>query len=107
MKNTQTQNRPAATDSDSTWSDAGKLSRKVRELADRSYRLLKTSPRTEGPVQAGPEDAAADHQDLRDQIDHLHRKIHERRLSALIPWIDALHRQVQDRLDVARKAGAR
>jgi hypothetical protein len=107
MRSTQNQNLPAATSSESTWSDAAKLSRKVRELAHRSYRFLKTSTRTDAPVQAGPEDVAGDNRDLGDQIARLQRKIHERRLNALIHWVDALHGQVQDRLDLARKAGAR
>ncbi len=49
MRNTQTHNWPAATSSGRTRSDAGKLSRKVRKFAHRSYRFLKTSTRTDAP----------------------------------------------------------
>jgi hypothetical protein len=92
---------------DSTWTNPAKLSRKVRELAHRSHRALGTGPRPEALVQADPKDAAGDLRDLRDQIARLQQKIHERRLNALIPWVDALDRQVQDRLELARKAGTR
>ncbi len=102
---TQTQNWQHATSSDSTWSDGRKLSRKIRELAHRSHRFLKTSPRTDAPVQAGSQDMAGEQRDLVDQIDRLPRRIHEHRTSALIPWFDALHHLVEDRLKLARKAG--
>jgi hypothetical protein len=107
VRNIQTQDWLAETGSETTWSDAAKLSRKVREVAHRSYRALNPSTRTDAPVQADPEDVAGVHRDLRDQIARLQRKIHERRLNALIPWVDALRRRVEDRLDLARKAGAR
>jgi hypothetical protein len=68
MRNAQTQNWPAATSSDSTWSAAGKLSRKVGEWAHRSYQFLTTRSRTDAPVQASPEDVVRDYRDLRDQI---------------------------------------
>jgi hypothetical protein len=83
---------------DSTWSSAPKISRKVRELALRSYRAVNSEPRPAGPKNASPDDVVVDLADLRIQLARLQRKIHERRLGALIPWIDALRRQVEDRL---------
>jgi hypothetical protein len=41
--------------------------------------------------------------DLRNQLARLHQKIHERRLGVLIPWVDALRRQVEDRLGESEK----
>jgi hypothetical protein len=83
---------------DSTWSSAPKLSRKVRELALRSYRAVHCEPRLDGPKNASPEDAEQDLADLRNQLARLQQKIHARRLGVLIPWVDALRRQVEDRL---------
>jgi hypothetical protein len=95
MKNTQPQNWLAATGSDSTWSDAGKLSRKVRELAHRSHRVLRAGKRPDGVAQVSETGFARDVRGLRDQVARLQRKIHDRRLYALIPWVDALRRQVE------------
>jgi hypothetical protein len=107
VRNIQTQDCLAETGSESTWSDAAKLSRKVREVAHRSYRALNPSTRTDAPAQARPEDLAEDLRDLCAQVARLQRKIHERRLNALIPWVDALRRRVEDRLELARKAETR
>jgi len=41
--------------------------------------------------------------DLRDQLARLQQKIHTRKLSALIPWVDALKQQVDDRIGDAGK----
>jgi hypothetical protein len=92
---------------ESTWSNAGKLSRKVRELAHRSYHALYPSARTGAAEQDGSADIAEDLQDLRDQVARLQEKIHARGLGALIPWVDALHRQVEDGLGRTPRGGAR
>ncbi len=60
MANTQPEELHEETSEDSTWSNAAKLSRKVRELAHRSYRVLKPGKQPEFPVQASPEDIAED-----------------------------------------------
>ena len=43
----------------------------------------------------GAEDIAKDLRDLCAQVARLQRKIHDRRLDALIPWVDALRRRVE------------
>jgi hypothetical protein len=98
MPNTQTEELHEDTTDDSTWSNAAKLSRKVRELAHRSYRVLKPGKQPDAPVPASPEDIAEDLRDLRDQVARLQQKIHARRLKGLVPWVDALREQVEDRL---------
>ena len=92
------------TSQDSTWSSASKLSRKVRELAHRSYHALKTDPQPVALTEARSNEVLQDLRDLRDQVARLQHKIHERNLEALIPWVDALRRQVDDRLGHAGKA---
>jgi hypothetical protein len=98
MRNTLTQNRRPPTSSESTWSDAGKLSRKVRELAHRSHRVLRAGKRPDTVAQVSETEFARDVRDLRDQVARLQRKIHDRRLDALILWVDALRRQVEAEL---------
>jgi hypothetical protein len=83
---------------DSTWSSASTLSRKIRELAIRSYRAVNSKSRPAGPNNAAPDDIVEDLADLRNQLARLQRKIHERRLGVLIPWVDTLRHQVEDRL---------
>ncbi len=92
------------TDLDSTWSNASKLSRKVRELAHRSFHALKPGSDPVAQVRANSTDIVQDLRDLRDQLARLQHKIHARKLSALIPWVDALKQQVDDRLGDAGKA---
>ncbi len=101
MTNTQPEELHEDTSEDSTWSNASKLSRKVRELAHRSYRVLKPAKQPDAPAQASPDDIAEDLRDLRDQVARLQQKIHARRLGALVPWVDALRQQVEDRLSNA------
>jgi hypothetical protein len=101
MANTQVRSSGDDGNLDSTWSNASKLSSKVRELAHRSHRALKGW--TGSPV--SPNDIGDDLRELSDQVARLRRKIHERRLEALIPWVDALQHQVDDRLGDTRKAG--
>jgi hypothetical protein len=86
------------TGEESTWSNAAKLSRKVRELAHRSYRALKAGAAPDVPTQVSPDELAEELRDLRAQVARLHEKIHERRLQPLIPWVDRLRRQVEHRL---------
>jgi hypothetical protein len=92
------------TDSDSTWSNASKLSRKVRELANRSYHALKTPSPPVGRTEDVSSEVLQDLRDLRDQIARLQHKIHTRNLGALIPWVDALRRQVDVRIGHSGKA---
>jgi hypothetical protein len=95
MTSTQTQNWPDARCSGSTWSDAGKLSRRVCELAHRSHRVLRAGKRPNDVAQVSETEFARDVRDLRDQFARLRRKIHDRRLYALILCVDALRRQVE------------
>jgi hypothetical protein len=83
---------------DSSWSSASNLSRKVRELAHRSHRALRAGKQPDGMARAGAGDLVEDLGDLRDQVARLQDKIHRRRLQHLIPWVDALSKQVEDRL---------
>ncbi len=91
----------------STWSNAAKLSRKIRELALRSHDALKASSQPEPQAQAAQTDIDDDLRDLRYQVARLQQKIHTRQLGPLIPWVDALRKQVEDHLGDARKAGLR
>ena len=103
MANTELRNSGNDANLDSTWSNASKLSSKVRELAHRSHRALKGWT----PSSVSPDDIADDLRELSDQVARLRLKIHERRLEALIPWVDALQHQVNDRLCDKGKAGPR
>jgi hypothetical protein len=91
---------PEGRSQDSTWSNPAKLSRKVRELAHRSYWLLQAHTPPDALAQARPEEIAEDVRDLRAQGARLRHRIHQRRLLALIPWVDALENQVDDRLAI-------
>jgi hypothetical protein len=107
MRYTQTQICAAETSSESSWSDAGKFSQKVRELAHRADRVLNASAQADASVQEVFENVARDQRDLYDPTCRLQRQIHGCGLNALITGVDTLHRQVQGTLDLARKAGAR
>ena len=98
MSSTRPEDLPDSTSQESTWSNPAKLSRKVRELAHRSYRALKADPRPDPRATAASEDLAEDLRDLRAQVARLQQKIYQRGLKALIPWVDALGKQVEDRL---------
>ena len=100
MSSADPQNTSESSSLESSWSSAPKLSRKVRELAHRSFHALRFRSLLGSLDQAR---STADLQDLRDQVVLLQQKIHVRNLEALIPWVDALRRQVDDRLDHARK----
>jgi hypothetical protein len=105
MATAERENTPESTDLDSTWSNAPKLSRKVRELAQRSFHALKTGSDPVARTQAPSPDILQDLRDLRAQLARLQQKIHSRKLGALIPWIDALIQQVDDRLGHPSKEG--
>ncbi len=100
MSSADLENTPESLAQDSTWSSAPKLSRKVRELAQRSFHALRFRSLLGSFNRAR---SIEDLQDLRDQVVLLQQKIQSRNLEALIPWVDALRRQVDDRLDHARK----
>jgi hypothetical protein len=100
MSSADPQNMPESSAMDSTWSSAPKLSRKVRELSQRAFHALRFRSLL-GSLNGAR--STEDLEDLRDQVALLQRKIHGRDLEALIPWVDALRRQVDDRLDLARK----
>jgi hypothetical protein len=94
MANSQPQSSSDFVAQDLSWSSAPNLSTKVRELAHSAHSLLKG--RTVSP--GCPEDIGVELRALSEQVARLRRKIHERELGALIPWVDALQRQVDDRL---------
>ena len=94
---------PGSADQDSTWSNPAKLSRKVRELAYRSHRALKADAKPQGPVSSSSEESRQELRDLRIQLARLQQKIHALGLGGLVPWIDALKRQVETRLNSVEK----
>jgi hypothetical protein len=106
MASTVTNDIPGSdTCSESTWSNPAKISRKVRELAHRSHKVLNERPRPHVPIgeaTAGRRDDLSE-LELRDQVARLQRAIHARRLGVLIPWIDALRRQLEARLGETEK----
>ena len=83
---------------DSSWSSAPKLSRKVRELAQRSHHAIHSGSDPVADTRASPNDILQDLRELHDEIALLQHKIHARKLDSLIPWVDALKRQVDNRL---------
>jgi hypothetical protein len=85
-------------DSGSTWSNPAKISRKVRELAHRSHKLLNERSSPHLPVREVEESRREESRELRNQVAKLHKSIHARRLGVLVPWIDALRRQLEERL---------
>jgi hypothetical protein len=95
MTSTQTQNWRDSPCLESTRSDAGKLSRKVRESAHRSQCVLRAGKRPDGVAQVCETEFARDARDLRDRVTRLQQKIHDRRFYALIPWVDALCRHAE------------
>jgi hypothetical protein len=100
MTNTQPQELHEDATQDSSWSNASKLGRKVRELANRSSSALKAGTQADAQTQAVSRDILLD---LRDQVARLQQKIHARRLGALIPWVDALSQRVDERLHSAER----
>jgi hypothetical protein len=106
MQNTQPQESHDDASQESSWSSAAKLSRKVRELAQRSSRAIKAGAPLDPQNQARSTDNIHELRDLDDQVGRLQQKIHTRRLGGLIPWVDALRQRVRDRLNTMRKTGA-
>jgi hypothetical protein len=106
MADVRIQDSRADSGQDSTWSNPAKISRKVRELAHRSHRALRGRTRPGAAARPGPDASQEDLRDLRDQVARLQQKIHALRLGVLIPWVDALRKQVEERL-FNEKAGAR
>jgi hypothetical protein len=103
MTDTKSKERREEPGQDSTWSSPSKLSRKVRELAHRSHRVLHAYPvLPENPAHIGD-----DLRDLRQQVARLRQKIHERQLAGLISWVDALDQQVNHAPGSLPKAGPR
>jgi hypothetical protein len=97
MADIRIRHHPARSEQDSTWSSASKISRKVRELAQRSYQALR--PERAAPASRPDHQAdSAELRDLRQQVERLRHKIHARRLDALVPWVDALWKQVNEGL---------
>ena len=89
---------------ESSWSSTPKLSRKVRELAHRSFHAIHPGRQQGEENQERTQDILEDLSELCDQLAWLQHKIHARKLDSLIPWVDALKRQVDDRLGNVRKA---
>jgi hypothetical protein len=104
MADTELRDKADTAGEGSTWSSANKLSRKVRELAHRSYHALKTGSKPHARTQADAYEVLDDLRDLRDQVARLQHKIHARQLEALIPWVDSLRRQIDGRLGDPGKA---
>jgi hypothetical protein len=105
MTSTERPANPDVASDDSTWSSAPKLSRKVRELAHRSFHALRSDQQAMAPASPSSSEVQEDLRDLQGQVARLQRKIHDRKLEALIPWIDALRQQVDDRLRAVTAGG--
>jgi len=103
MASFELDNTPQPMGLDSSWSSAPKLSRKVRELAHRSFHAIHSGSQPIAEIQAPSNDVLQDLLELRDQVAWLQHKIHARKLDSLIPWVDALRRQVDNRLGDAGK----
>jgi hypothetical protein len=104
MASFELDNTPQTVGVDSSWSSAPKLSRKVRELAHRSFHAIHSDPHSNAAAQASSRDVDQALRDLRDEVAWLQHKIHARKLDSLIPWVDSLRRQVDNRRDDAGKA---
>jgi hypothetical protein len=107
MSESQCRNFAAAGDGDSTWSNASKLSRKVRELAYRANRVLEDANKPKEASRPLAADSPEEVRDLRAQVARLQQKIHERRLRPLIPWIDSPRKKIENQLDDHRAGGFR
>jgi hypothetical protein len=88
---------------ESTWSNPAKLSGKVRELAHRAHPALKADPRPHVLASRNSEASRQELRDLRIQLARLQQKIRALRLGGLVPWIDALKRLVETRLNITEK----
>jgi hypothetical protein len=94
---------PESAGQDSTWSNPAKLSRKVRELAHRSHRALKAAAAPHVLTAGIPEASHQELHDVRIQLARLQQKIHALGLAGLVPWIDALERQFETRVNSTEK----
>jgi len=94
---------PASGDDESTWSNPAKLSRKLRELALRSHQALKAEAGPHYPSLPRPAERQQDLNDLLGELARLRQKIHALGLQALVPWIDTLLRQVENRLNMTHR----
>jgi hypothetical protein len=103
MASSEPHHAPQTAGRDSSWSSAPKLSRKVRELAHRSFHAIHSASQPVAETQAESKDAVYDLRELRDQVAWLQHKIHARKLDSLIIWVDALRRHVDNRLGLAGK----
>jgi hypothetical protein len=98
---------PVGPASDSTWSNPAKIGRKVRELAHRSHVLLGAGCRSHVPASLTDDGQREDAAELLQQVARLQRTIHARRLGVLTTWIDALRRQLEERVNRSEKESAR
>jgi hypothetical protein len=103
MAESELENMPQPLSVESSWSSATKLSRKVRELAHRSFLAIHSGRQQVDKNYERSKDILDDLRELNEQIAWLQHKIHARKLDSLIPWVDALKRQVDDRLGDVRK----
>lgn len=104
MASLEFNNASQPTGLDSSWSSAPKLSRKVRELAHRSFYAIHSGAQPVTERQTRSPDVVQELSSLRDEVAWLQHKIHARKLDSLIPWVDALRRRVEDRFGDAPKA---
>ena len=104
MAESELDNTPQTLGEESSWSSASKLSRKVRELAHWSFHAIRSSSQPIADTQPEAKYVVQDLRDLGRQVARLHQKIHARKIDSLIPWVDALKRQVDIRLADAAKA---
>jgi hypothetical protein len=98
---------PTSAGEDSTWSNPAKLSGKARELAHRSRRALKAEAGQRDPASRSSRESQPDVSDLLAQLARLQHKIHALGLGGLVPWINVLKRQVENRLNSTEKETAR
>jgi hypothetical protein len=103
MESSELDNTPQTAGQDSSWSSASKPSRKVRELAHRSFHALNSIAHPVAQTEARSKELLHELRDLRDQVARLQHIIHARKLDSLIPWVDALRQQVDNRLGLAGK----
>jgi hypothetical protein len=103
MASSEPHHAPETAGQDSSWSNAPKLSRNVRDLAHRFHALNSVAQPVE-ETEARSKEVVQDLRELRDQVAWLQHKIHARKLDSLITWVDALRRKVDNRLGDAGKA---
>jgi hypothetical protein len=107
MTSSAEQNLQENSGQESTWSNPAKISRKVRELAHRSHQVIKAGYRDVASAREDSQATTEDPGELLDQVARLQKKVHERKLGALIPWVDALRDRVEDYLGSKGEGGSR